>query len=129
MGRREFWRHSWATRRRARICVSMQHHNPSTTGYATRAPRRANENDPSASDTESGHWRTVRQLATEALRSRTKDIEIAAWLTESLARHDGLTGLAEGAAILTGLIGQFWDMGLYPTADPAEPEERLLSIS
>jgi type VI secretion system protein ImpA len=94
-----------------------------------RAQERANENDPSASDTESGHWRTVRQLATEALRSRTKDIEIAAWLTESLARHDGLTGLAEGAAILTGLIGQFWDMGLYPTADPAEPEERLLSIS
>ena len=69
-----------------------------------------------------------RTLATEALQTRTKDIEIAAWLTESLTRHDGLAGLAEGAAILTGLIAQFWDAGLFPTADPAEPGERLMPI-
>jgi type VI secretion system protein ImpA len=94
-----------------------------------RAQERASENDPSISDTGSGHWGTVRQLATEALQSHTKDIEIAAWLTESLMRHEGLAGLAEGAAILEGLIEQFWDVGLYPKADPAEQEARLLAIS
>jgi type VI secretion system protein ImpA len=95
---------------------------------AARAEERASENDPAASDADSTHWRTVQTLATEALQTRAKDIEIAAWLTESLTRHDGLAGLAEGAAILTGLIAQFWDAGLFPAADPAEPGERLMPI-
>src|ERR1700733_1088876 len=69
-----------------------------------RAQERASENDPSASDAESSHWRMVQDLATEALQTRTKDIEIAAWLTESLTRHEGLAGLAEGATTLAGLI-------------------------
>jgi type VI secretion system protein ImpA len=94
-----------------------------------RAQERASENDPTASDAESTHWRTVQDLATEALQTRTKDIEIAAWLTESLTRHEGLAGLAEGATTLAGLITQFWDTGLYPTADASEPEERLIAVS
>jgi type VI secretion system protein ImpA len=96
---------------------------------AARAEERASENDPAASDADSAHWRTVQTLATEALQTRSKDIEIAAWLTESLTRHDGLAGLAEGAAILAGLIAQFWDAGLFPAADPEEPGERLMPIS
>jgi type VI secretion system protein ImpA len=96
---------------------------------AARAQERASENDPAAGDTEFGHWRTVRQLSIEALQSRTKDIEIAAWLTESLTRQEGLVGLAAGAAILKGLIEQCWDAGLYPSADETEPEARLLAIS
>jgi type VI secretion system protein ImpA len=93
-----------------------------------RAEERAGENDPAASDADSPHWRTVRTLATEALQTRSKDIEVAAWLTESLTRHEGLAGLAEGAAILAGLIAQFWDTGLFPTADAADPAERLMTI-
>jgi type VI secretion system protein ImpA len=96
---------------------------------AARAQERAGENDPAVSDAESGHWRTVQQLATEALQSHTKDIEIAAWLTECLTRHEGLAGLVQGAAILKGLIGLFWDAHLYPKADPTDPEARLLAIT
>jgi type VI secretion system protein ImpA len=93
-----------------------------------RAEERASENDPAASDADSTHWRTVLTLATEALQSRSKDIEIAAWLAESLTRRDGLAGLAEGAEILTGLIAQFWDAGIFPPADAAEPGEQLMPI-
>jgi type VI secretion system protein ImpA len=93
-----------------------------------RAEERASENDPAIADTESVHWRAVQALATQALETRTKDIEIAAWLTESLTRHDGLAGLAEGAAILAGLIAQFWETGLFPAADPEAPEERLMAV-
>jgi type VI secretion system protein ImpA len=96
---------------------------------AARAQERASENDSAAGDTEFAHWRTVRQLAIEALQKRTKDIEIAAWLTESLTRQEGLVGLAAGAAVLKGLIEQHWAAGLYPTADATEPEARLLAIS
>lgn len=93
-----------------------------------RAEERASENDPAASDAESAHWRTIQSLAMEALQTRSKDIEIAAWLTESLTRRAGLAGLADGAAILSGLIEQFWDAGLFPAADATEPEERLMPI-
>lgn len=96
---------------------------------AARAAERANENDPAASDAESAHWRTVQDLAIQALQAHTKDIEISAWLTESLTRHEGLAGLAEGAAMLAGLIAQFWDTGLYPTPDAAEPEARLIAVT
>ncbi len=93
-----------------------------------RAEERAIENDPAASDADSRHWQTVQALAAEALQTSSKDIEIAAWLTESLTRRDGLTGLANGVAILSGLIEQFWDAGLFPRDDAAEPTERLMPI-
>src|SRR5689334_2502030 len=35
-------------------------------------------------------WRTIRDLGVEALGGYTKDLEIAAWLTEALLRGDGL---------------------------------------
>src|SRR4051794_35620089 len=41
-------------------------------------------------------WQTVRELATEALTTHCKDLEIAAWLTEALFRSDDLVGLAAG---------------------------------
>jgi type VI secretion system protein ImpA len=93
-----------------------------------RAEERAGENDPAASDADSTHWRTVQTLAMEALHTRSKDIEIAAWLSESLTRRDGLAGLADGAAILSGMIERFWDAGLFPTADAEEPGGQLMPI-
>ena len=62
-------------------------------------------------------WRTVRDLATQALGAKTKDLEIAAWLTEALVRSDGAAGLAAGAALLAGLAEAFWDSNLYPMPD------------
>jgi len=41
-------------------------------------------------------WRIVRELSSEALAAHSKDLEIAAWLTEALLRSDGLIGLAAG---------------------------------
>src|ERR1700728_797361 len=73
-----------------------------------RAEERLADNDPSADAGISRHWKTVRELAVEALGAKSKDLEIAAWLTESLVRSEGLAGLAAGASVLTGLVRQFW---------------------
>jgi type VI secretion system protein ImpA len=62
-------------------------------------------------------WRTVRELATKALTAQTKDLEIAAWLTEALVRSDGLAGLEAGARLIAGLAETLWDSNLYPTPD------------
>src|SRR3954447_11234919 len=58
-------------------------------------------------------WALVARLATEALQRRTKDLQIAAWLTEALLRREGLAGLRSGLELMHELVERYWD-GLYP---------------
>lgn len=64
---------------------------------------------------EKAHWKTILSKAPEALK-QSKDLEIAAWLTEALIRQDGFAGLKEGFTLINGLIQNFWE-GLYPLPD------------
>lgn len=57
-------------------------------------------------------WRTLLDLAQEVLATQTKDLEIAAWLTEAALRLHGFAGLRDGFALMDGLVEQFWD-GLF----------------
>ena len=77
-------------------------------------------------DAPQGEWRRERKtadpslvirLATQALATRTKDLQIAVWLTEALARRDGLAGLRGGLELLDGLLRQWWDELLPPLED------------
>jgi type VI secretion system protein ImpA len=61
-------------------------------------------------------WRAVRDLAIEAVGTKSKDLEIAAWLTEALLRTDGLIGFTAGVKLMTGLVEGFWD-DLFPRPD------------
>lgn len=64
-------------------------------------------------------WRTVRETAEALLRDHTKDLEVAAGLTEALTRTAGFPGLRDGFDLLAGLVSGFWDAGLHP---PPEDE-------
>ena len=68
-------------------------------------------------------WRTVRELGLRTLQEKTKDLEVAAWVAEAYVRSHGLPGLAAGAALLKGLAGQYWDMGIFPLPDEYDGEE------
>ena len=70
------------------------------------------------------HWRTVQSLAVKALKESAKDLEVASWLTEALVRTGGLRGLSTGAAVITGLITNFWD-DIFPTPDEDGMETRV----
>ena len=94
-----------------------------------RAAERLADNDPEAGDAGAPHWAAIRSLATQALAADAKDLEIAAWLTESLVRAEGLGGLAVGANLLAGLIGRFWNAGLYPVIDEEGAEARLAALA
>lgn len=61
-------------------------------------------------------WRTIRELGIEAIATHSKDLEIAAWLTEALLRSDGLVGFNAGVRLMHGLVEQFWDE-LFPLPD------------
>ena len=63
-------------------------------------------------------------LSTNALQKRTKDLQIAAWLTEALLRQEGFAGLAAGLNLLYGLLARFWE-SVYPPIeedDYGEPD-------
>jgi len=55
----------------------------------------------------------VIKLASETLATKSKDLQVAVWLTEALLHCDGYEGLGEGLGLLRGLLEQFWEH-LYP---------------
>jgi type VI secretion system protein ImpA len=65
----------------------------------------------------------VTKLATEALSKKTKDLQIAAWLTEALLAQERIPGLTRGLDLLRGLIENFWDT-LYPEVEDGDLEMR-----
>ncbi|MEA2744110.1 MAG: type secretion system protein ImpA [Acetobacteraceae bacterium] len=72
-------------------------------------------------------WRILRELGTKLLIEQTKDLEIAAWLTEALVRSDGLAGLAAGSRLIAGLADRYWD-DIYPLPDDYGIETRTAPI-
>src|SRR5690348_6891095 len=48
-------------------------------------------------------WPKVIKLTTEALSKQSKDLQLAAWLTEALLRKEGVGGLCSGLALIKGL--------------------------
>lgn len=67
-------------------------------------------------------WDEVVDLATKALSEDTKDLQLAAWLTEGWLRVDGFGGLERGLQLLIGLQQQFWDE-LHPRIEEEDDLE------
>ena len=72
-------------------------------------------------------WPLVIRLATDALTKRSKDLQLAAWLTEALLRRDGIAGLRDGLSLIQQMLEQFWD-GVYPEIDDGDLEMRAAPI-
>ena len=72
-------------------------------------------------------YRQVIKLASEAIATKSKDLQLAAWLTEALVREEGLPGLRAGLGLLCGLVENFWDT-LYPEIEDGDAELRAIPI-
>ncbi|HYL98381.1 MAG TPA: type VI secretion system protein TssA, partial [Blastocatellia bacterium] len=72
-------------------------------------------------------WAKVVTVSTDALINRTKDLQIAAWLAEALAKLHGLSGVRDGLAISRGLVEHFWEH-LYPEIDEENLEARANAL-
>lgn len=64
---------------------------------------------------DSSSWRKIIELA-PTLLTRSKDLNVAGWLTEALIRIEGYDGLNTGLKLLTTLIQNYWP-DLYPRED------------
>ena len=68
-------------------------------------------------------WSAVRELAAAALKERSKDLQLALWLTEANMRLHGFPGLRAGLRVIRELMVRYWDQGLYPSMEDG-PEDR-----
>lgn len=68
-------------------------------------------------------YRKVVELGVGALTERTKDIQVAAWLTESLIRQYGFPGLRDSLKLLAMLQENFWET-IHPEVDEGDMEGR-----
>jgi len=64
-------------------------------------------------------WGAVAQICGEALELRSKDLQIAAWLTEAWCKLRGFAGVAAGLRLIGGLCSAYWN-DLYPSLEDAE---------
>ncbi len=73
-------------------------------------------------------WRKVIELAVPTLEKDTKDLQIAAWLSEALVRQNGFVGLRDSLKLMSGFQSIFWEQ-LHPEIDEGDMEGRANSVS
>jgi type VI secretion system protein ImpA len=87
-------------------------------------------------ESEQGEWKfevkkadypLVIKLASQAIASKSKDLQLAAWLTDALLRTEGFSGLKQGLDLLRALVGTFWDT-LYPQLEDGDAELRATPL-
>src|SRR5690606_13204419 len=84
-----------------------------------------------------GAWQTdvkmcdhaeVIRIAVPALQTKSKDLQIAVWLAESLTKENGLVGLRDSLRMLSGLQDGFWET-LHPEIEDGDMDARANAIS
>ena len=84
-----------------------------------------------------GAWQTERKvadlpkvisLASDALKKKSKDLQIAAWLMDALLKRESFSGMAMGLKICHGLLDKFWDT-LYPLIEDDDLEMRAAPLA
>lgn len=69
----------------------------------------------------------VLKLSGEALATKSKDLQLAVWLTEALLKQEGFAGLRAGLNFIQSLIETFWD-GLYPELEDDDATLRAVPL-
>ena len=88
---------------------------------ARRMERKADDGDTSDGGWPAarGIWADARDQALDVLRTRSRDLDVAAICIEALARTDGFAGLAAGFAMTRAMVESSWDT-LFPAPDPED---------
>ncbi|WP_373067261.1 type VI secretion system protein TssA [Gemmatimonas sp.] len=68
-------------------------------------------------------WNRAAAIGTQLLNKSTKDLQLAAWMTEVLLQRQGVSGLHTGIELLRGILEQYWDT-CYPEGEDGDFELR-----
>jgi len=69
-------------------------------------------------------WHAVDNLCRDVLAHQSKDIQIAAWLTEAWLHLEGLDGLTRGITLLECLCQDYWT-NIHPRVEDGDIEYRV----
>lgn len=72
-------------------------------------------------------WPAVEAIALEALETRTKDLQIAAWLLEAWMQLHGFAGVGRGLRLMSSLCENFWEE-MYPEIAGGDIENRIAPV-
>lgn len=74
-------------------------------------------------DLKRADWDKVSAVALDALRYKSKDLQVAAWLLEAQIQRDGFAGVGPCMLLINTLCERYWD-GLFPLAEDGDLEHR-----
>ena len=72
-------------------------------------------------------WPIVIKLCGEAIATKSKDLQLAVWITEALLKKDGFSGLREGLTLIQGMLENFWET-CYPELEDGDAELRAVPL-
>jgi type VI secretion system protein ImpA len=72
-------------------------------------------------------WRACEMLCAELLQRRSKDLQVAAWLTEAWMHRHAIDGLLAGTRLLEGLAREFWDE-VHPRIEDGDADMRAATF-
>jgi type VI secretion system protein ImpA len=73
-------------------------------------------------------YRKVIELAGNALKTQTKDLQIAVWFSEALTKVNGFVGLRDSLKLVGGFQEMFWET-LFPEIDEGDMEGRANALA
>ncbi len=88
-------------------------------------------------DLAQGEWKEERKtanfplvvkIAQDTLATVSKDLQVAAWLTEALLQTEGFAGLRTGIGLCQSLLTDFWDT-VYPEIEDGDRELRATPLT
>jgi len=77
-------------------------------------------------DLKRADWGKIENLCIEALITKSKDLQIAAWLTEAWASLYGVEGYTQGIRLFSNLIETFWKIIHPQPQEDGDMENRLM---
>jgi type VI secretion system protein ImpA len=75
------------------------------------------------------HWRPILQQTVELLSTRSKDVELLAWLIEAQVRLHGFPGLRDGFQLALGFVDSYWDSFFPHEEDVADRIAALAGLN
>lgn len=72
-------------------------------------------------------WRALANQCAGLLSSRSKDLQLAAWLCEAWTRQHRMDGFMAGVKVLNGLVDRYWD-SVHPQIEDGDVDARVASF-
>lgn len=80
-------------------------------------------------DVKKADWGESEKLCLDILRSKSKDLRVAGWLTEAWLNRYGVEGATEGLRVIDSLITRFWDTVYPPLDEDGDLDGRMAPVA